>query len=401
MTTVAARGTASANAPKDPIHAWLVRELRDHTDDLAHTVARSIMETEDAYHNEVIPYPDLHAISRALLVELFCELNDEPNSLEPARAAGTFKAQAGIPMESLLHAFRLAGLRIWEYMVQVTQSRPDASGVLLQLTARTWETVDRYSNASVVAYREVLDERDRRDAQSRRALLLGLLEGTESAQSRDSARRILRLPEKGVFLVAAVELGELRDDPEPLVGSDVQSRGIVSAWLQSADEHLGLIAAPTAEVAAAVLTFLNASSLTRVGVSRPFGSLAEAPEALEQARVAMRCIAPGVAGAAQYGASPLDTLLAAECTRTDDLVDSVLGKLQTLEAFDREQLIGTLEAWFNASGSSADAAQTLHCHRNTVINRLGRIAELTGHQPSDPRQGAELYTALRAYRLRG
>ena len=66
---------------------------------------------------------------------------------------------------------------------------------------------------------------------------------------------------------------------------------------------------------------------------------------------------------------------------------------------DEELLLGTLEAWFEHGGSGTRAAAALHCHRNTVLNRLARVAELTGRDINDPRAAAELYAAVRARRL--
>jgi DNA-binding PucR family transcriptional regulator len=62
-------------------------------------------------------------------------------------------------------------------------------------------------------------------------------------------------------------------------------------------------------------------------------------------------------------------------------------------------LLDTLEAWFAADGSTAEAGRRLHCHRNTVLYRLGKVAELTGRSVSRPAQAAELYVGLRAIRL--
>ncbi|WP_406433052.1 PucR family transcriptional regulator [Streptomyces sp. NBC_01589] len=64
-------------------------------------------------------------------------------------------------------------------------------------------------------------------------------------------------------------------------------------------------------------------------------------------------------------------------------------------------LLDTLHAWFAADGSTAEAARQLHCHRNTVLHRIARIAELTGRVPTRPVDAAELYVALRALRLAG
>ena len=55
--------------------------------------------------------------------------------------------------------------------------------------------------------------------------------------------------------------------------------------------------------------------------------------------------------------------------------------LGTLVEYDRSHgadLIRTLEAFFTANCSPKEAASLLHVHRNTVLYRLERIAEITG-----------------------
>jgi DNA-binding PucR family transcriptional regulator len=65
---------------------------------------------------------------------------------------------------------------------------------------------------------------------------------------------------------------------------------------------------------------------------------------------------------------------------------------------ERTLLLNTLQAWFGSGGSTSEAAGALHCHRNTVLYRLHRIAGLTARTPTDPRGGAELQLVLEAVR---
>ncbi|UJP11650.1 helix-turn-helix domain-containing protein [Microbacterium sp. KUDC0406] len=90
-------------------------------------------------------------------------------------------------------------------------------------------------------------------------------------------------------------------------------------------------------------------------------------------------------------------LLAAGVAAAEELGSQVLGPVRAHA--DGGLLLETLETWFAANGSTAEAAARLHCHRNTVGYRLGRIAELTGRSVSVPADSAELYAALRATRL--
>lgn len=53
-------------------------------------------------------------------------------------------------------------------------------------------------------------------------------------------------------------------------------------------------------------------------------------------------------------------------------------------------LLDTLSAWLDENCSTANAALRLHCHRNTVLNRLHRITSLIGH----PINGRDAYVAL-------
>ena len=62
---------------------------------------------------------------------------------------------------------------------------------------------------------------------------------------------------------------------------------------------------------------------------------------------------------------------------------------------------GTLHAWVETSGSAGRTAELVHCHRNTVLNRLRRLTEATGHDLTTGTMPVELVLALRAHRLLG
>ncbi|AUZ88375.1 PucR family transcriptional regulator, partial [Arthrobacter agilis] len=55
--------------------------------------------------------------------------------------------------------------------------------------------------------------------------------------------------------------------------------------------------------------------------------------------------------------------------------------------------VETLLAYVN-SGSVSLAAQQLYCHRNTVLNRLARVHQLTGYDPAVPADAATLIAVL-------
>jgi purine catabolism regulator len=76
--------------------------------------------------------------------------------------------------------------------------------------------------------------------------------------------------------------------------------------------------------------------------------------------------------------------------------DAVLAPLDHLDPRDRLELLRTLDQWLRANGAWDPAANRLSLHRNTVRNRIDRIAALTGRRLDDGDDRMELWLALKA-----
>ncbi len=88
--------------------------------------------------------------------------------------------------------------------------------------------------------------------------------------------------------------------------------------------------------------------------------------------------------------------LAGESTAIEELVTSVYAPLEAAGG----ELLQTVAAYVEGAGSIDGAARLLFVHANTVRYRLRRIAELTGLQATEPRDGFLLHVALVHGRLR-
>lgn len=373
-------------------------DLRDALDLLSEQVADGILHAEPVYQQTRLPAAVVQPLVRANVVEILTALAGETSSLAPARETGRVTAAEGIQLDLLQDAYRLAGLRIWEELARRLRHHSDTAA-LLRASSRVWSAIDRYSNVAVRSHLEATAGFGENVA--RTELLRGVLTG--AVHDLETARRALGLP-TDVMLVVAVtgpEAGSapaLPPVPSSAPGPEHPEDAVTTRWLTHDGDRLALVAAPTSDDAHDVLAGLAAGA--RTGASRPFTSLAEAPAALAQARTAVRSLAPGQAGLSCFGDRPLDALLAADDERAAELAHAVLGGLRERDPRDEELLIATVEAWFEHGGSGTRAATALHCHRNTVLNRLARVADLTGRDINDPRAAAELYAAVRARRLR-
>jgi len=73
--------------------------------------------------------------------------------------------------------------------------------------------------------------------------------------------------------------------------------------------------------------------------------------------------------------------------------DKVLGPVLAYDAAHGSELITTLKAFLEHSGSWTQTAATLHLHVNTLRYRITRIGELTGRDPSRFADRVDLYLA--------
>lgn len=368
-------------------------DLRDALDLLSEQVADGILHAEPVYRETRLPAALVQPLVRANVAEILTALAGETSSLAPARETGRITAAEGIQLDLLQDAFRLAGLRIWEELARRLRHQSD-TGALLRASSRVWSAVDRSSNVAVRSHLEAAAGFG--EGVARTELLRGVLTG--AVQDLETARRALGVPADMMLVVAVTVPGPASgttSGSEPADGDDASPVTVLR--LTHEGDRLVLVAAPTSEDAHGALAGLAPG--TRTGASRPFTSLAGAPAALAQARTAVRSLNPGEPGLSCFGDRPLDALLAADDGRAAELALAVLGGLRERDPRDEELLIATVEAWFEHGGSGTKAAAELHCHRNTVLNRLARVADLTGRDINDPRAAAELYAAVRARRL--
>ncbi|MEU2198759.1 helix-turn-helix domain-containing protein [Isoptericola sp. NPDC019482] len=376
----------------------LFRELLGSVPTVTDRVVAQILAGEHAYAESALPVGALHAVVAVNIEALLHSMSGEPDDLQPARDAGRLKAEHGIPLAGLLHAYRLAGLALWDEMVSNAASR-HRSEELLRASSDVWGIIDRFSSVAAEAYRDVVDERDRRNQHARSLMLVSLLDADTPLHEATGILRTLGLPEHGHYLVVSAELDPTGDDPLPDVEARLRQRGVRSSWSTWGAERVGIVAARAAADLAGAADVVDASATARVGVSGALPSVADVRRGLREARVALECVPRGTAGSHAFGVAPVDVLLVTHPEQAAELRSSVLGALA--DSPDQTHLLDTLEAWFLADGSTAEAARALHCHRNTVGYRLGRVQELTGRSVARPAQAAELYAALRATRLGG
>jgi hypothetical protein len=322
------------------------------------------------------------------------------DDLDWARRLGQRRAHQGQPLDQLLRSYRLAGRVFWEAVVEtVGRHDPENVAALIRQATRTWDTIDQQSGAAAAAYHRTELALARRSEERVQAIVDALLDG----QGADggllaTATSVLGLPATGRY--AVVMLGAEGGFGDGVDRRPGDTNGMRFIWRLRTDAQVALVALGTAaldDLVAAVRPYAR----SHAGVSPVVDSLADLAGARWFAELALRtCRGPGNQIARLDRRLP-DALVLSQPRLAGRLGHVALGGLGDVDPGFRDVLLTTLETWLECDGSAARAADRLFCHRNTVLNRLRKIEQLTGRTLARPGDLVELVLALSSLRLHG
>jgi hypothetical protein len=319
---------------------------------------------------------------------------------DAARETGRRRAEQRMPLDDVLRSFRLGGRLVWEALIDEARAQGAVdSEALLDVASKVWEVVDSTSSQVAIAYHLTERQLVRADEQRRARLWEGLLHGrAKDLAYVHEAATVLDVPVNGPYAVVTVDLLPDGDCTAAAFKRRMAAIRIDSAWQVRASTLVGLLALSTESVDA-VLQLLRDTLDAPAGLSGVVSGLANVDVAYRQAALARRTLPAGQVGVASLTERLPDALLLSAPELAEHLVQTWLVPLMDVPAAERELLIDTLERWVDAAGSVRRTAELAHCHRNTVINRLHRIHQITGRNLTDAAFHVELALALKAFRL--
>ena len=388
-------------AKVDPLITTACEQLLYGVDDIARDAAR-IIRKEEPHYVDIMSFQELaDAVAPNIIGLVESVMVNETSILSAPRRTGRKRAEARVPLTMVLHAYRLTALHIWDELLSLCGEDPGASRALLDSASALWSAVDVYCQELAAAYRDVETEQLLRDGRLREAALASLFSGTTTSdQSFADVADALRLPKVGRFVVVASDSWPVEHERAPATAERaLASLGVRSAWRSEADGEVGLVVLTRAQRVDRLMGYLTSLTVGRVGISDTFEAVVDTPQAVHQARLARDTATPGENGVVQYCESRVPALLAATPDLAVGLARQVLGAVLVQSDEERDLLVGTLRAWYDAQGSASEAAKLLHCHPNTVRYRLAKITQLTGRDLRVPCDVVQLYLALEATRL--
>jgi PucR C-terminal helix-turn-helix domain/GGDEF-like domain len=318
------------------------------------------------------------------------------SQLEFVRARAAKRAAELVPLDALLHSYRIGQREVWRAIV--LEAGADGAEAAVALSGLTITYTNAISNALAGAY-AAKEHGAHVDVGLRRRDLLESLLARGADLGPEGARRAvalgLDLSTPHVAAIARPGDGVDIEDAAALVAARVRRarRRTLDPFVVALHEHVvALVAAqPGAETAA----FGDEDGQpVRIGIGRAGTGLAAVSRSYEEARRALARTTAARPTVAYEDVVLLDHLAAA----ADELVVQTAREIAAplvARGAGGAFLASTFEAFVAEDLSVTRTAARLYVHPNTVYYRLHRIAELTGRDPRAFHDAVELLLALR------
>ncbi|WP_282700576.1 helix-turn-helix domain-containing protein [Streptomyces sp. CC219B] len=401
----ARRGRSLIDADALRVLHRAARILLDDLPNLTDRLVALLQEQECAYRTAV---ENDHTgtwqeVNRSLRHSVLSLLDPRGNRDAARRCSwkiGVRRAEQGVPLDALLHAFRLGGSLVWQRLVEETSRQaPEDVRLLVHVATDMWNFVDEHCTLVADAYRQAERQLAWRRENRVRLLAGALLDGTSRIADLPETAQGLDLPEHGRYVVVAVA-GRRPSGVRPAAVPP----GLRVHWHTGVEVDYGIVLIEDddpdgdGDPVEPLEGLGDAAPGTRTGIGSVVTGLAAVGDARRLADLALR-ICPPEGGTVRLD-DHLPEALVISCPELGTtLADQVLGPLLRLEPADRDVLLDTLSAWLVCDGSAQRAGERLYCHRNTVLNRLRRCEQLTGRSLARPQDLVEISLALTARRL--
>jgi hypothetical protein len=305
--------------------------------------------------------------------------------LEQAAEIGRERAEQGLTVDAVLHAYRVTVTAVWSRFGELARERGADVTSVLAFSETLWLWADAVMDIVGHAHREIELEQAREEQQRRDGFVVALLTGTLDAAELRRESAAFGLDPDYLYVPFRAR--------GPADGGGTPHR--VAAVLTDGG---GLITALDRDLAGISVQAPAAPPGTAIGLGPP-ARLEALPAAFALASRALQT-------ALAFGEEGVFTL-ADLSIRPAVLADEALGDAFTARHLDPLAGLGrigaeleqTLRTWFDCEMRVEETAKALHVHPNTLRHRLHRFEDATGATLRDPRDLVELWWALERRRL--
>ncbi|MDQ3877853.1 MAG: helix-turn-helix domain-containing protein [Actinomycetota bacterium] len=331
------------------------------------------------------------------------------DELEGIERVGARRAEAGVPLDDVLHAYRTVSRVCWDILAEECRGyRGDALEPTIELAEAVLRYTDDISTSVAEAYARAQRSIVREQEGARREFLADLLYGTD-VDPEDVLRRAHAFGyDLSLSYVAMVGVGPEAEARKEAAVAAAASKTTAQAAadaivLQKGQQTIALLPSdPFADpVVVPEKLAIELGDGWKFGVGGPEPGLEGIRRAYIEAREALEI---GSALALSRPVFRFDDVLLYHFLRIEPglverFVELTIGPLIDYDDRRKGELVKTLDAYFSSDGSIKLAGEKLFAHPHTVTYRLKQVERLTAWSLRDPEDKLRLQLALRAYKL--
>lgn len=381
----------------------LVAYLRSRSEDIGRLLAQR-------YREEIVEYrslpegfidQDVAPTARRNFEEVLSGLSsgypERETHLDEFRDSAIRRFQQGVPIQALLHAYRLWGHTVWEEVQRAPQTRTNPEAALV-IAGRIMKHVDLVSTTVAQAYLQKASGFIHDREVVRRDLIEALIAGNAPERVASHAPAF-KLNDDNKFFVMllrprpqtpGLEPGALRAALE-LIEKQVKGTSIAVLLAVVRGEEIVAVChsvqGMTVDLRQHANTLATLLSGFLVGVGRTHDGLdgiARSYVDAQDAILSALSVSDERARAYMFADALVEHVVRASTYR-DDLNREALAPLRAYDERHRTELVSTLRSYIDGGFNLAQAAADLKVQPNTVKYRLQRIQGLTGYNPLNPR----------------
>jgi hypothetical protein len=337
-----------------------------------------------------------HELAEAVRVTLM-EFLDYLDSGRPRAASRVFdigrtRAQQGLPADAILHAWRVAGDAVWQWLVTAGPETFERGGEAVEFYSRYLEFADQYVAAVTDSFLEGQSEARTAELLASRAVVDDVIQGLPAEQTEQALRGIRLLAERLVVVVCSTDragpdaTAELVADYGGLLRRLRVAARTPIPWSMRAGRLVALVPAGV-DVVPASLADLGEG--LRIGVSAVTPARSDLAVARHQAELALE----GTSSTRPYIDMNALSLVEVTALRTPLRWEDLPPWLRSFLVEDRRhagEWMATATALLETHANVGSAARVLSLHANSVYYRLSAVKSSCEVDLRDPQVLADV-----------
>lgn len=307
---------------------------------------------------------------------------DQVQEFAAAALSGRRRLEMGVPLEPMLHVYRIAGRLVFDEIAAAAGPTEKAE---LAVLGRGWiDYIDQASSVAASEYLHASHERLRRVDAQRGALLESLLAaGDASDAAAVAAEFSVALAHRYVVVLVAA--------PDFAAHVDRIAAAVPAGSVTGVRGNHVVVLSPNVVPDRGLARQVPSATIVVGLPAEPGLELAKELRRTES----LLAVALKVAGPGWYG--PDDLLLERLVGGSPQVAESLVRLIVTpLRVADRGAMVESTLRTFLRTGSVPETAEIEVVHPNTVAYRLRRVEERTGYDARIPAQATALSLALLA-----